>query len=315
MTSVSAHSDNSRRRCFQPMPFVATDPFHLDARLVRRAHDRAALSYDKAAILQREIGTRMLQRLGYMNYAPGVILDAGAATGYAASQLAKRYSGAQVIRLDSAFGMLRAGKQTSRWRKLLPFVARHETPAVCADLHALPLGEQTVGMIWSNLALHWADPIRVAGELRRILKPGGLLMFSTFGPDTLKELRVAFDRLDAYVHVNRFMDMHDIGDILIRTGFAAPILDMEMITLTYEDVKQLLYDLKAIGATNVNQGRRRGLMGKETWVRMLENYSNLRRDGKLCASIEVIYGHAWSPLEGPRRTQGGSEIVRLHIKK
>ncbi|HXD52714.1 MAG TPA: methyltransferase domain-containing protein, partial [Burkholderiales bacterium] len=174
----------------------------------------------------------------------------------------------------------------------------------------LPLRSAAVGMVWSNLALQWVnDPPRAFAEFRRVLAPGGLLMFSTFGPDTLKELRAAYAGADRYTHVNRFVDMHDLGDMLVHAGFAAPVMDMEYMTLTYPEVRALMHDLKAIGAHNVTAGRRRGMTARATLAQVERNYEASRRDGRLPATFEVVYGHAWAPL--PRSTADGKTIIPI----
>jgi len=139
-----------------------------------------------------------------------------------------------------------------------------------------------------------------------------LLMFSTFGPDTLKELRIAFQGVDGHTHLNRFADMHDIGDMLVAAGFSDPVMDMEYITLTYDDVKAVMQDLRSIGAHNATAGRASGMMGKKAWSRVLENYEALRRDGKLPATFEVIYGHAWKPQ--PKKISDGRAIIQTPFK-
>ena len=159
----------------------------------------------------------------------------------------------------------------------------------------MPLTDECVDLAISNLAMQWTDPEHVAREVVRMLRPEGLFMFTTFGPDTLKELRQAFASIDSYSHVNRFVDMHDIGDLLLNNRFSTPVMDMEYITLTYDDVISVMHDLKAIGAHNVTQTRRRGLMGKKHWQQVIDTYETLRRDGKLPATFEVVYGHAWKP--------------------
>jgi malonyl-CoA O-methyltransferase len=167
--------------------------------------------------------------------------------------------------------------------------------------------------VWSNLALQWCNDLPdTFVELHRVLKVDGLLMFSTFGPDTLKELRGAFTGVDQHNHLNRFTDMHDIGDMLVHSGFAEPVMDMEYITLTYADVRGVLQDLKAIGAHNATAGRGRGLMGKNAWARLIENYERLRSNGKLPATFEVVYGHAWKPQ--PRTTRDGAAIIKTSFK-
>ena len=286
------------------------DQFLLDKQRVRRSFDRAAATYDQVAVLQREVCQRMAERLQFIRAEPAVILDAGAGTGFGARLLRQHYAGARVIELDIAPGMLRASRSHQPgWKKWLPFLAGPEQ--VCADLEALPLRDGSIGMIWSNLALQWCNDLEATfAGLERVLEKGGLLMFSTFGPDTLKELRLAFGALDGHAHVNRFMDMHDVGDALMRAGFAAPVMDMETLTLTYDDLAGLMHDLKALGAHNANRGRGRGLLGKSAWQRLQQNYETLRRDGKLPATYEVVYGHAWKGERKPPK--GGPQVVQFH---
>jgi malonyl-CoA O-methyltransferase len=285
--------------------------YEIDKKQMRRAFNRAAADYDAAAVLQREVCTRMLERLDYVKLQPARILDAGSGTGWGTRQLAQRYPAAQIVALDIAIGMLQNARGHSGWwRKLFGGAQQSQ---VCADVEALPLAGNSVEMVWSNLALQWCNdlPTTLAG-LHRVLKTEGLLMFSTFGPDTLKELRLAFNGVDGHNHLNRFADMHDIGDMLMHAGFAEPVMDMEFITLTYDDVRGVLYDLKRIGAHNATAGRGQGLMGKDAWARMLENYEHLRRDGKLPATYEVVYGHAWKAA--PRVTKDGAAIIQTPFK-
>ena len=268
----------------------------LDKKQLRTAFERAANSYDQAAVLQHEISNRMLSRLEYIKYQPDVILDAGSGTGYGSQQLAKRYPNSQLIAMDIAWAMLsHARPNTVWWQRLLPLLQQRPY-YVCADVEQIPIKNESVGMIWSNLALQWCNDLEhTFAEMHRILRTDGLVMFSTFGPDTLKELRQSFAQVDAFSHVNRFIDMHDIGDLLVHNGFSTPVMDMEYITLTYPDVTSVMRDLKAIGAHNVTQGRNQGLMGKNKWQKAIAEYEKLRRDGKLPATYEVVYGHAWKP--------------------
>jgi len=221
--------------------------FLIDKQLMRRAFNRAAENYDAAAVLQREVCNRMLERLAYIKLQPARIVDAGSGTGWGTRQLSQHYPTAQMIALDIAIDMLRtAHGRFNWWQKLFGGTRQMQ---VCGDMEALPFAANSVDMVWSNLALQWCNdlPATFAG-LHRLLKVDGLLMFSTFGPDTLKELRASFRGVDQHNHLNRFADMHDIGDMLSHSGFAEPVMDMEYLTLTYADVRAVLYDLKAIGA-------------------------------------------------------------------
>jgi malonyl-CoA O-methyltransferase len=283
----------------------------LDKRLLRLSFERAAATYDGAAVLQREVGARMLERLDYVRQQPATILDAGCGTGHATADLQKRYPAAKVCALDLALAMVRRARARSGWgRRLLG----RGLQGLCADIESLPLRAQSVDLLWSNLALQWVnDPTRAFGEFRRVLAPGGLLMFSTFGPDTLKELRASFQGTDRHTHVNRFIDLHDLGDMLVHAGFADPVMDMEYLTLTYTDVRSLMRDLKAIGAHNVTAGRPQGISARATLAAVERNYEQWRRDGRLPATFEVVYGHAWVPQ--PRVTPDGRPVIEIKPAK
>jgi malonyl-CoA O-methyltransferase len=295
-----------------------SDALAVDKRRVRRAFERAAASYDAAAVLQNEVCRRMLARLEYIRADPVTILDAGSGTGNAVAGLLARYPGARVIALDLALAMAsRARARRARpalstvegWRALLGRGGKR-LAAVCGDIEHLPLAPASAGMIWSNLTLQWSnEPQRAFAEMHRVLAPGGLLMFSTFGPDTLKELRAAFRSVDRHTHVHRFIDMHDLGDALVACGFADPVMDMEMLTLTYADLRELMRDLKAIGAHNATLGRPATLSGKSLLAKAAQNYEAARRDGRLPATFEVIYGHAWKPQ--PRLGPSGRPVIDI----
>jgi malonyl-CoA O-methyltransferase len=291
----------------------------LDAAEIRRAFGRAAAHYDAHAVLQREVGDRLLERLDFVSMRPARVLDLGCGTGYGAAHLHSRYGDAELCALDLAPAMLdaaRARLPQPRWlqraRELFAPRAAPPMHLVCADMERLPLTDGSVNLVWSNLALQWArDLDATLRGLHRVLAPGGLLMFSTFGPDTLKELRAAFATLDDAPHVNRFIDLHDIGDMLIHAGFAAPVMEMEMLTLTYADLKTLMHDLKAIGAHNAATTRARGLFGKSAWARLQQAYESQRVDGRLPASYEVIYGHAWAGDK--TRREDGRAVIHFNI--
>jgi malonyl-CoA O-methyltransferase len=312
-----------RRARAIPVPaeprYPAPDPRDVDPRAVRRAFGRAAVTYDAAAALAREVAGRLAQRLDVIRLDPAAILDAGCGTGDAIGELGARYPHARVIAIDFALPMVRAASRRSRrratlLRRLLAQVrtrARSPSPLfVCGDIDRLPVGGVSLDMVWSNLALPWVNDVpRVFAEFRRTLKVGGLVAFSTFGPDTLKELAAAFARVDGHTHVNRFVDMHDLGDMLVAAGFADPVMEMETLTLTYAEPRAAFDELKALGATNATRGRSRGLTGKHRWRRMIDGLERSRRDGRISLSFEIVYGHAWKGEQ--KRTAEGHPIVRL----
>jgi len=259
--------------------------YALDTDRVRRSFDRAAATYDEAAVLHREVRETLLQRLDLMALAPRVVVDAGAGTGHATRALIRRYPKSLVIGLDASRPMLMAAARQQSWLRRF---AR-----VCADAAQLPLADGSVDLIVSNLMLQWCDPDAVFAEFRRVLAPHGLLHFTTLGPDTLLELRSAWSQVDSHTHVNQFLDMHDIGDALVRAGFASPVLDVERYTLNYLDVRRVAADLKATGARNATLGRSRGLTGRGRFIALQSAYESFRQNGRLPATYEVVFGHAW----------------------
>ena len=281
------------------------DAHFLDKTRVRAAFNRAANSYDGAAVVQALVRDEMLSRLDLVKLSPKIILDAGCGTGLGSRMLQQRFGGATIVSLDMAINMLH------KTRTNQPFLKRifSQPSLLCADIEALPLAENSVGLIWSNLALQWCNDLDAAfGACFNSLQPEGLLMFSTFGPDTLKELRIA-SSADANTHVSRFIDMHDIGDALVRAGFNAPVLDVERYTLTYDDVKAVMKDLKSIGAHNATQGRQRGLAGKGFLQNLTQQYEQFRVGGKLPATFEVVFGHAWKPQPKINLGEGVSPMI------
>lgn len=291
----------------------------LDFAEVRRAFDHAATSYDAHAVLQREVCDRLLERLDYVSLQPGRVLDVGSGTGYGLAHLRSRYPEAELCALDIAPSMLKAARARlpqSSWAqralaRLTPPASRL-THLMCADMDRLPLAPNSVNLVWSSLALQWAHDLEAAFRgFHQVLAPGGLLMFATFGPDTLKELRAAFASVDDAPHVNRFIDLHDIGDMLIHAGFASPVMEMDMLTLTYADLKSLMRDLKGIGAHNAAASRRRGLLGKSAWARLEQAYETNRIDGRLPATFEVIYGHAW--VGDKLQREDGRQVIQFAI--
>ena len=243
----------------------------------------------------------MLERLDLVRIAPQRILDAGAGVAREARALAARYRGAAVVALDFSIALLRQARRRRGLRELV--IGGVRPLAVCAELEHLPLSAESFGMVWSNMALHWiAEPVGVLREFHRVLEPGGLLMFSTLGPDTLKELRsVAGNH-----RVHAFMDMHDLGDRLVAEGFADPVVDMELIAVSYPSPQALLDELRLTGQTNALHERPRGLAGRAFLERLQGGLSARGNDGRPQVSWEVVYGHAWKgtrrrPARGPER--------------
>ncbi len=285
-------------------------PTLIDKTRVRISFDKAAGSYDEAAVLQREVADRLLERLDLITLQPSAILDVGAGTGYCTRGLAKRYKKASIVSLDLAPAMLREARARlgvlDRWRGRYRFV--------CGDAEGLPLADDRFDMVVSSLALQWCqDPEVVFREFLRVLKPGGFLVFATFGPDTLKELRTAWSRVDGQVHVSAFPDMHDLGDALIHSRYADPVMAAERFTLTYTDAYGLMRDLKQLGAHNASQGRPHGLTAKGRLRAMVAAYEQYRREGVLPASYEVVYGHAWAPEVKTVGDTLGDGLVKIPV--
>ncbi|UCC57245.1 MAG: malonyl-ACP O-methyltransferase BioC [Gammaproteobacteria bacterium] len=289
------------------MPDIA-DSYRLDKQQARRAFERAAATYDQAAALQNEVGNRMLERLDLVRLRPARVLDLGAGTGEFSQALRKRYRKASVVSLDIALNMLRHTQNRGGWL--------HKPVCVCGDGECLPFADDSFELVFSNLMLQWCMDLEpVFTELRRVLAPGGLLMFTTFGPDTLRELRASWEAVDGYTHVNAFIDMHDIGDALIRTHWAEPVMDSEYITVTYPGVRTLMQDLKNLGAHNVTAGRPHGLTGRQRLQQVEQAYEAFRADGVLPASYEVVYGHAWSPVALPATHPVEVSVTRMQPRR
>lgn len=291
---------------------------------IQKHFDHAAVSYDEAAVLQKQVAEHVDERLDLVIIEPKTILDVGAGTGILTSQLVQRYPKAKVIGLDLSHNMLEkaySNLSPTIWKGIPRFLSRalgltkSRAQLINADANNIPLADDSVDLIVTNLMLQWCDDLdAVFQEFRRVLKPEGLLMLTTFGPDTLKELRQAWSEVDGQEHVNTFIDMHDIGDALIRNGFGQPVMDVEHFTLTYQKPIGVLKDLKAIGATNASTDRQHGLMGKQRFTQMLEAYDRQRQNGLIPATYEVIHGHAWAAPEvvkGPSRNRDGLVEISL----
>lgn len=276
-----------------------SNPFALDRVQVRAAFERAATSYDSAAALQREVADRLLERLDIVRLAPQRILDVGCGTGYGTDFLARRFRGATVIGVDLAHAMAQHARRRAWWH----WSARRRR-FVCADAERLPIANASVDLLFSSLTLQWCQPALAFAEFRRVLRPGGLLVFTTFGPDTLKEVRAAWSAVDQQPHVHSFLDLRDVGDTLLASGFADPVVDVERMTLRYQTVLDVLRDLKRIGAHNAASDRTRGLTGRQRFARFRAAYDAMAGEDGIPATYEVVFGHAWAPTSEQLRHHG-----------
>ena len=284
-------------------------PYRIDHRQVQRAFARAAASYEQNDALQRKVQSRLFERLDYYDDTPRCVLDVGCGTGRGAAILKRRWPDALVIALDIALPMLHRARRHGGWMK--PFAR------VCADAAQLPLAARSVDVLHSNLCIQWFEnPLLLFAEFARVLKPDGFLALTTLGPDTLRELRQAWAVADnTHPHVSRFLDMHDLGDAALAAGLRDPVLDVDHLQSRYQSPRDLLRELKGLGATNADAQRERGLTGKARFARMLNAYEALRADECVPATWEVVEMHAWGAPEGqPRRVDDG-EIATFPIEK
>jgi len=258
---------------------------------VASSFSKSAQDYADHAVLQKIVAERLLERLELVSISPKVVVDVGSGPGGAARQLAKRYKGAQVLQLDLSMEMLRQSRsQDPRFFSKQKYI--------CGDAESLPLVKNSAELVFSSLMLQWCNDLDMTfTHIKSILKKQGLFLFATLGPDTLKELRSSWAEVDDDVHVNTFIDMHDVGDALIRAGFVEPVMDVENFIMTYEDCSSLMQDLKTLGANNANDDRSKGLTGKNKIENLEAAYEKYRSKGRLPATYEVVYGHAWTPLQ------------------
>lgn len=262
---------------------------------IGNAFNQNAIHYEKAALVQHEIGERLFERLDYLKITPRFVLDLGCGTGVFTKRLKKKYPDAQIIGLDLARDMLlQSRKKQGFWNKW---------SLINADMRALPFADGLFDLVFANQVIHWSDPLSdVIGELNRVMNPGGCLMFSTLGPDTFKELTAAWATVDSYAHSNHFIDMHDVGDCLMAERFLDPVVDMESLTVTYRELSKLVASLKAQGVRNINASRNPGLTGKGIWQAFEKCYQDYcTPEGKYPLTYEVVYGHAW---KGEQRRSG-----------
>lgn len=288
------------------------DPSH-----VRRAFSRSASRYDSAAALQREVGDRLGESLDYFSLdparaalTPAVALDVGSGTGRMAAAMQARWPKARVLALDLALPMLQTLPRTRGLRRV--FDRANAPSPLCADARALPIADASVDVLLSNLCLQWVDDLpAVFAGFRRVLRPGGLLLVSTFGPETLVELREAFAAADDTPHVSAFASMAQFGDALVASGFRDPVLDRDVFVQPYADLPALMRELRTLGATNAMHARRRTLTGRARFARAADAYEPMRRDGALPATWEVLYAHAWAPEPGTPIRMDGIDEVRV----
>lgn len=303
-------------------------PALFDVRQVRRAFSRSATSYAEAAQLQHRVEARLLESLDYLDdpalgrEAPQRVLDLGCGTGSAAMAMQERWPKARVLALDIALPMLQQVRRgASRWPRLTagwlsnPFV---RTPqAVCGDARALPLADASVDVLFSNLCLQWVDDLdAVFAGFRRVLKPQGMLLVSSFGPDTLWELREAFAHADDRPHVSPFGNIAAFGDALVRAGFHQPVIDRELDTTHYPDLPALMRELRAIGATNALHSRRHTLTGRARFAAAAQAYDGMRdASGALPATWETISAMAWAPEAGTPIREGDVDVASVPLSR
>ena len=273
---------------------------------VQRAFDKASSRYDEAAVLQKEVTQRMLERLDFIKIEPERVLDLGCGTGFALDDLLARYKKAQCYAVDLAPNMLKLARKRGRLLR--------RPKVICADAEALPFADSSFDLIFSSLMMQWVDDLDAFfAEVQRVLKPGGLFLFASFGPDTLKELRMSWAKVDDDAHVNMFMDMHDVGDAMIRMRYADPVMDVEHFVLTYNDVTALLRDLKYIGAHVVKDKTNKGLMSKQRFAALDEAYNEHKQGDKLPATYEIVYGHGWGSDQTPPQMPMDNGEVRISV--
>ena len=290
-----------------PAPTYLTTPHTLRRRDIRRRFDRAASTFDDADFVHRETREGLFARLAPVVVDAGLVVDLGSATGTATAPLAKRFRGANVVAVDLSHEMLRCCQRKRTWFS--------KVSVVQADAEALPFADQSVDVVFSNLLLPWfSDPAPIATEVARVLRKDGLFAFATLGPDSLLELRRAWHQVDDHEHVNRFLDMHDVGDALVRAGLRDPVLDVDRLTVTYDNARSLFRDLTAIGGRNALRHRGGGLLGKQRFGRLQQTLESAGTGGRIELDLELVYGHCWGgglrPRDGQVRIDAGTIPVR-----
>lgn len=265
--------------------------------------NHVAEEYEKHAVLQKLVAERLLDRLHLMKLSPHNIVEAGCGTGLSSKQLSQLFPSARVYQLDIAWKMLLQAKRKSR-----RFFSK--CSSICCDVEQLPLRGNSLDMIFSSLMLQWCSDLdQTLKNFRNALQNQGLLVFATLGPDTLKELRASWTAVDDNVHINTFLDMHDVGDALIRAGFVEPVMNVEHMSMKYSNALTMMKELQRLGVRNVNKERVRGLTGRQKLARVLDAYEKFRTGQHLPATYEVIYGHAWVPLQQTTATDSMHQAV------
>ncbi|ASR43194.1 malonyl-ACP O-methyltransferase BioC [Luteimonas sp. TWI662] len=278
---------------------------------VRRAFSRASSSYAGAAALQRQVEAHLLESLDYLDdRVPGCVLDVGSGPAHAALAMRARWPKARIVAVDLALPMLQQAPVRAGWRDRLGL--QRPVDRVCADLRALPIAEDSVDVLFCNLSLQWVEDLAAAfAGFRRVLRPDGLLLCSTFGPQTLIELREAFGHADEVPHVSPFASIAEFGDALMQAGFRNPVLDREVAVHHHPDMAALMRELRAVGATNALAGRRRALTGRARFAAAAAHYEQFREADGLPASWEWITAMAWAPQPGAPIRDGGEELARF----
>ncbi len=263
----------------------------LRQRDIRRRFDRAADNFDNADFVHAVTRAGLCARLEPMLLKPATVLDLGSATGSMGRALRKRFRRAHIVSLDLSRAMLSEARRKKTWLSRASFVE--------ADAEHLPFAEESFDLVVANQLLPWTpDPQRVFEEVSRVLRKGGVFAFASLGPDSLQEIGRAWAGVDAGVHVNRFADMHDIGDGLVRAGLADPVLDVDRLRVSYENPGKLFSDLTNAGARNALADRARGLMGKTRFRAMAAALENRGPGGGIVLDLELVYGHCWGA--GPK---------------
>jgi len=269
-----------------------------------QSHQKIATIYDKHSEVIHLIGERLIEKLDFIKLSPECVLDLGSGTGQFLKPLKKRFPKAKIIGVDIALSMLKQNRKKQGWFNKFPLCV--------ANNINLPFKDNSVDFIFANMLLPYClDLSKTFKEMTRVLKPEGLLLFSSCGPDTLKELKLAWQAVDTYEHVNRFVDMHDIADVLLGENFSDPVVDMEMLTVNYTSIKQLLKDLKGSGSINLNSDRFKGLSSLQRLAKLKDNYP--KKAQYFPATIEIIYGHAWgSDIKGSHLNDDGNVSIAIN---